>query len=90
MAGKGTTVCGGLHSGCPVPPLVIWVSLPPNNDSFVTTVYGTHSVYVIQANIYSVPNFSDKLKLNSVVLVRKRTIPTERLQPVGEVSAKFS
>jgi hypothetical protein len=29
-------------------------------------------------------------KLNSVVLVRKRTIPTERPQPVGEVSAKFS
>jgi hypothetical protein len=26
-------------------------------------------------------------KLNSVVLVRKRTIPTERPQPVGEVSA---
>jgi hypothetical protein len=27
---------------------------------------------------------------NSVVLVRKRTIPTERLQPVGEVIANFS
>jgi hypothetical protein len=27
---------------------------------------------------------------NSVVLVRKRTIPTERPQPVGEVSANFS
>jgi hypothetical protein len=26
-------------------------------------------------------------KLNSVVLVRKRTIPTERPQPAGEVSA---
>jgi hypothetical protein len=25
-----------------------------------------------------------------VVLVRKRIIPTERPQPVGEVSAKFS
>jgi hypothetical protein len=30
------------------------------------------------------------LKLNSVVLVRKRTIPTERPQPVGEGSANFS
>jgi hypothetical protein len=30
------------------------------------------------------------LKLNSVVLVRKRTIPTERPQPVGEVNANFS
>jgi hypothetical protein len=29
-------------------------------------------------------------KLNSVVLVRKRTIPTERPQPAGEVSANFS
>jgi hypothetical protein len=37
--------------------------------------------------------FPDKLKkeqLNSVVLVRKRTIPTERPQPIGEVSANFS
>jgi hypothetical protein len=31
-----------------------------------------------------------KLKLNSVVLVRKRTIPTERPQPAGEVNANFS
>jgi len=30
-----------------------------------------------------------KLKLNSVALVRKRTIPTERPPPVGEVSANF-
>jgi hypothetical protein len=37
-------------------------------------------------------NWSYKLKkkLNSVVLARKRTIPTERPQPVGEVSANFS
>ena len=28
-------------------------------------------------------------KLNSVALVRKRTIPTERTPPVGEVSANF-
>jgi hypothetical protein len=30
------------------------------------------------------------IKLNSAVLVRKRTIPTERPQPAGEVSANFS
>jgi hypothetical protein len=30
------------------------------------------------------------LIINSVVLVRKRTIPTERPQPAGEVSANFS
>ena len=29
------------------------------------------------------------IKLNSVVLVRTRTIPTERPPPVGEVSANF-
>jgi hypothetical protein len=31
-----------------------------------------------------------KTKLNSVVLVRKRTIPTERPQPAGEVKANIS
>jgi hypothetical protein len=29
------------------------------------------------------------LKLNSMALVRKRTIPTERPPPVGEVSANI-
>ena len=32
---------------------------------------------------------SINLKLNSVALVRERTIPTERPPPVGEVSANF-
>jgi hypothetical protein len=31
-----------------------------------------------------------KAKLISVVLVRKRTIPTQQPQPAGEVSANFS
>jgi len=30
-----------------------------------------------------------KTKLNSVALVRERTVPTERPPPVGEVSANF-
>jgi len=30
-----------------------------------------------------------RTKLNSVALVRERTIPTERPPPVGEVSANF-
>ena len=34
-------------------------------------------------------NNNNKLKLNSVALVRERTIPTERPPPVGEVSANF-
>jgi len=33
--------------------------------------------------------FNTKTKLNSVALVRTRTIPTERPPPVGEVSANF-
>jgi hypothetical protein len=37
------------------------------------------------------PNLHElKLKLNSVALVRKLTIPTERPLLVGEVSAKFA
>jgi hypothetical protein len=35
-------------------------------------------------------NYNKNYKTNSVVLVRKRTIPTERPQPAGEVSANFS
>jgi hypothetical protein len=35
-------------------------------------------------------NNNNKLKLNSVTLVRKRTIRTERPPLVGEVSANFS
>jgi hypothetical protein len=34
-------------------------------------------------------HYIKKLKLNSVALVRDRTIPTERLSLVGEVSANF-
>jgi len=33
--------------------------------------------------------FSDLFRKYSVALVRKRTIPTERPPPVGEVSANF-
>jgi hypothetical protein len=40
------------------------------------------SITVQQMHLY-------KLKLNSVALVRERTIPTERPPPVGEVSANF-
>ena len=34
-------------------------------------------------------NHNSKKKKNSVTLVRELTIPTERLPPVGEVSANF-
>ena len=35
------------------------------------------------------PEEDTKTKLNSVALVRERTIPTELPPPVGEVSANF-
>jgi hypothetical protein len=42
--------------------------------------------------VYSVEdlnNLGENSKLNSMALVRERTIPTERPPPVGEVSANF-
>jgi hypothetical protein len=51
---------------------------------------GSQSLYrlhIFPAPAVLVENYT---KLNSVVLVLKRTIPTERPQPVGEVSANFS
>jgi hypothetical protein len=37
-----------------------------------------------------IPTSFQLSNINSVVLVRKRTIPTERPTPVGEVSASFT
>ena len=42
----------------------------------------------IQENM-EITGHATKTKLNSVALVRTRTIPTERPPPVGEVSANF-
>jgi len=40
--------------------------------------------------LFHIENISfDAKLLNSVALVRERTIPTERPPPVGEVSANF-
>jgi hypothetical protein len=48
-------------------------------------------VFLVDKNLIQVPECSTirTTKLNSVVLVRKRTIPTERPPLVGEVSAHF-
>ena len=48
----------------------------------------------VELYLYSPSGFrglfwSELIKLNSVVLVRERTIPTEGPSPVGEVSANF-
>ena len=47
---------------------------------------------LLVSTLLSYTNVSMQLlvtKLNSVALVRERTIPTERPPPVGEVSANF-
>jgi hypothetical protein len=46
-------------------------------------VHSTH-ISLLQAEQYGICS-----KKNSVALVRKRTIPTERLPLIGEVSANF-
>jgi hypothetical protein len=45
---------------------------------------------VLQITIKGICMMCHPKKKNSVVLVRKCTIPTEQPQPVGEVSANFS
>jgi hypothetical protein len=53
-------------------------------------MYGLNFERRIVNNILYEADGSDKTKLNSVVLVCKRTIPTEWPQPASEVSANFS
>jgi hypothetical protein len=47
--------------------------------------------YIVQQKLFIVKEYykQKKKKKNSAVLVRKRTIPTERPPHVGEVSASF-
>ena len=57
-----------------------------NFERKVVAKIKTHSVFS-KLFSYIVPFI--RLKLNSVALVRERTMPTERPPPVGEVSANF-
>ena len=91
-----------VHSLLPVPnspnmikltPIVrplAWVFLPflQGGSNMTRTDCGlfTHKSIPV---IFELPCTCYKTKLNSVALVRERTIPTERPPPVGEVSAKF-
>jgi hypothetical protein len=59
----------------------------PSPKPWILGAVANSSSFMIQITYYK---YSTQLKLNSVVLVGKRTIPTERPQPVGEVSANFS
>jgi hypothetical protein len=54
----------------------------PNFSKFLTTGYSDTSIMWIH-------RMTNNNKTNSVALVRKRTIPTERPPLVGEVSGNF-
>jgi hypothetical protein len=55
----------------------------------VNTNQNLSYLFVIKHKKYPVLVTQDIKKKNSVALVRKRTIPTERTPHVGEVSANF-
>ena len=59
-----------------------------NMLSTFLTEFKTMFHQLLQQNNMAI-NMLTMLKLNSVALVRERTIPTERPPPVGEVSANF-
>ena len=58
-------------------------------DSKQTATDGDSKICRLTISTTFISLYSTKLKLNSVALVRERTIPTERPPPVGEVSANF-
>jgi hypothetical protein len=68
---------------------------PKSEEQDVQIRYGTLKFIEPNSDMLT-PNLGTRvlisylyLKLNSVALVRERTIPTERLPLVGEVSANF-
>ena len=56
-------------------------------DDYLNHIQTSALLLVRRSNNQHCPTL--KTKLNSVALVRERTIPTERPPPVGEVSANF-
>jgi hypothetical protein len=59
-------------------------------ETKTTLPYSTHCSSFVSTSSRKIRNqLKTKKKLNSVASVRKRTIPTERPPPVGEVSANF-
>jgi hypothetical protein len=74
-----------------------WIHMQQNNRLTCRFLFSMCSVsqesrrsVLSRTCFFFIPYFSPQTKkTNSVVLVRKRTIPTERPQPVGEVSANF-
>ena len=59
-------------------------------DRYRATFVNHYVMQYSRVSYFSANNSASvKTKLNSVALVRERTIPTERPPPVGEVSANF-
>jgi len=79
-------------------PPVSYVSIRPSGRVYQV---GFHSTYFCEIwnwelneklcqEIHLINTPTNALKLNSVALVRKRTIPTERPPPVGELVPTFA
>jgi hypothetical protein len=72
---------------------ITWWQFPEvhNVDTPMRTTNLTWNFQKLHIQVWTGPSFfsSTKTKLNSVALVRERTIPTERPPLVGEVSANF-
>jgi hypothetical protein len=77
--------------------LILWIfQYNCNLPHFISSLVQSRSCLVIPCLFWDIPFYllsevvyCKKLKLNSMALVRERTIPTERPPPVGEVSANF-
>jgi len=77
------TVCVARYDGS----LGRWT--PPVNSQFSFYLLHQQEEWAAFIYLYIHTYTHTKTKLNSVALVRERTIPTERPPPVGEVSANF-
>ena len=83
MAGQGASHCGSslLTAGL--------VNMAMAVISRVIVVQAVQLLLYQNGTVVQRGSFTSKTKLNSVALVRERTIPTERPPPVGKVSANF-
>jgi hypothetical protein len=71
--------------------IVSFTRRPPFTPKNIPRIFLVHKILVQKLNIFF--NYSsalDTLEQTPWLLVRKRTIPTERPPLVGEVSANFS
>jgi hypothetical protein len=69
---------------------LLFLFVASTGDQSLISVLRKATFYMWALNVLTIIFLNIYLKLNFVVLVRKRTIPTELPQSVGEVSANFS